>query len=176
MVGLGKPQGSARNREGAFGCAARPDTPGRDSKAAGGFLAILGPAWPLAGAVIQSRYLDPLILRECGGDCWELVQEFRFDSRVLGARIIVPAGFHTDLASTPRVPFAFWLAGGTAEAAATLHDWLYTQRFCPRGQADAVFLEAMTTDGTAVGIPPVPRWRARLMYAGVRMLGASHWA
>ena len=124
---------------------------------------------------IVARYWDPLELRLVGPQSWQLLHEFRFDSAVCGARLIVPAGFITDLASVPRLPFAFWAVGATAQAAAILHDWGYHFHAFPRRQVDALFYEAMTTDGTDVGIPPEPTWRAFLMWTGVRIGGWMPW-
>jgi len=124
--------------------------------------------------VITPRYLDELHLVKAG-DKWRLTREFRFDSAVWGARIIVEPGLVTDLASVPRAPLAYWIAGGTAEAASVLHDWAYRLQLAPRAKADALFLEAMETDGRNVGIPPVPAWRRRLMYAAVRAFGERSW-
>lgn len=117
--------------------------------------------------MIRPRFLDPLVLREDGAD-WILEREFRYDSRILGARVVIPAGFATDLASVPRVPFAFWLAGDTGRKAGLVHDWLYVAKLCPRVTADAVFLEALAAEG-------VPTWRRRLMYRAVRWFGGAHW-
>lgn len=71
----------------------------------------------------------------------------------------------------PRLPLVYLLAGGAAPAPAVIHDWL-TQVHPPgidRSLAAAVFLEAMRLDGT-------PRWRAWLMWLGVRIGGAGAWA
>lgn len=50
------------------------------------------------------------------------------------------------------------------QVAATLHDWLYTCCDLPRAAADQVFYNALRSTGHA-------RWRARLMWAGVRLGG-----
>ena len=92
---------------------------------------------------------------------WPLV----YQSDLLGRTIVVPAGFVTDFASVPRIPVAFLLAGGCADAAAVVHDWLYTTHEVDRATADAVFREAISADGE-------PAWRAWLMWAGVRIGGS----
>lgn len=125
--------------------------------------------------MIVPRYLDRLVLASAGPGEWSLVKEFRFDSAVLRARVVIRPGFTTDLASVPRVPLAYWLVGGLAEAPAVLHDFAYTIQLCTRAQADALFLEAMETDGRHVGIPAVPAWRRRLLWAGVRLGGGWRW-
>ena len=80
----------------------------------------------------------------------------------------VPAGFETDLASVPRIPFAYWLAGNTAQGPAIVHDWLYRTKMLSRRQADAVFFEAMSAWGT-VG------WRRWAMWGAVRAFGWAPW-
>lgn len=118
---------------------------------------------------ITPRFLDPLVLREDADLCWWLVErEFRYDSAILGARIIIPPGFATDLASVPRAPFTYWLAGDTGRKAGLIHDWLYTMKATDRATADAVFLEALEAEG-------IPAWRRRGMYLAVRWFGGSHW-
>lgn len=77
--------------------------------------------------------------------------------------IEVPEGFRTNFASVPRLPLAYWLAGGTARIAAVLHDYLYGKQR-DREWADKVFLAAMEAEG-------IPWWRRKMMYAAVRTFG-----
>src|SRR5581483_8341576 len=63
-----------------------PDHRGEPANAPGG---VPGP--PAAASVITPRYLDELHLVKAG-DKWRLTREFRFDSAVWGARIIVEPG------------------------------------------------------------------------------------
>lgn len=105
-------------------------------------------------------------LREApsNGRCqWLLLRHLSFLSTELGL-VVVPAGFMTDFASVPRLPFAYFLAGDTAHASAVVHDYLYRNVACTRKEADKVFHEAMHAEG-------VPSWRAHLMYFAVRLLG-----
>lgn len=125
---------------------------------------------------LTPRFHDWLDVRQVDHRRWQLRHEFRFTSAVLGARLLVPIGFETDFASVPRFPpLAYALAGGWGNGPAVLHDFLYRVPLAPRATADAVFLEALTTDGAAVGQPAVPTWRARLMFAGVRVGGGGAW-
>ncbi|CAN7403176.1 DUF1353 domain-containing protein [Acidovorax sp. LjRoot129] len=103
-----------------------------------------------------------------GRGTWVLLAPLGFECSSIGAGS-VPAGFVTDLASVPRLPVAFFLAGGLAHAAAVLHDWLYTTHQVDRATADALFEEA----AIACGVSP---WRAWVMWLGVRAGGASSWA
>ena len=81
--------------------------------------------------------------------------------------VYVPAGFVTDFASVPRLPFAFWLFGDSAHRAGVLHDWLYSQGE-PRRWCDAVFLAAMQAEGLLA-------WRRYPMWLAVRLFGARAW-
>lgn len=99
---------------------------------------------------------------------WVLAQPLVYQSDVAGITITVPAGFHTDLASVPRLPVVYLLCGDTSTAAAVVHDYLYGSNLVDRATADAVLREASAVTG-------VPAWRRFLMWAGVRCFGASHW-
>jgi hypothetical protein len=103
-----------------------------------------------------------------GRGTWQLLQALIYDSDVAGKVIVVPAGFVTDLASVPRIPVAFLLAGDTANHAAVVHDWLYTSHEVTKEVADNVLQEAAIVMG-------VPAWRAWLMWAGVHVGGNSSW-
>lgn len=100
---------------------------------------------------------------------WILCKPLVYESDVAKQTITVPSGFETDLASVPRLPVVYLLTGDTARAAAVVHDYLYSSRLVSRKVADAVLLEASEVSG-------VPAWRRWLMWAGVRVGGASHYA
>lgn len=123
---------------------------------------------------MNPRFLSPLIVQELedesndGRGTWRVIAELMYYSAITGSVIRVPGGFKTDFASVPRLPFVFALAGDTAHEASVVHDYLYTVKSTTRRQADAVLLEASVVSG-------VPKWRARLMWLGVRIGGASHW-
>lgn len=105
-----------------------------------------------------------------GRGTWRLLEQLDYWCGEGGPGFIhVPAGFVTDFASVPRLPVAYFLAGGLAHAAAVVHDWLYTTHQTDRSTADAVFREACQACG-------VSAWRAWIMWAGVRAGGASSWA
>lgn len=103
-----------------------------------------------------------------GRGTWRLLGRLGYSSDLIG-QVDVPQGFVTDLASVPRLPVAYFLAGGMAHAAAVVHDWLYTTHQVERAAADAVFREACQACG-------VSAWRAWVMWLGVRAGGASSWA
>lgn len=88
--------------------------------------------------------------------------------------IIVPAGFITDFASIKVLHNAFLfvlfaLVAGYGNYAATVHDWLYEHGSLTRKEADAVLYRALRAEGVA-------RWRAWLMWAGVRIGGAKQYS
>lgn len=120
-------------------------------------------------AGITPGFNDRLQVEQVDSTHWRLLSTFRYDSAVAQARIVVPAGFVTDFASVPRLPIAFLLFGDMAQAAAVIHDWLYTTGLFAKAIADSVFYEAMRASG--IGF-----WRARVMYWGVAYGGGLAWA
>jgi hypothetical protein len=119
-----------------------------------------------------SAFLTELCLVEADGQDdgkWIVGRDLVYQSDVAKAKITVPAGFKTDLASVPRLPVVYWLAGGTSSKAAVIHDYLYTTGQVRRDMADAVLREASACIG-------VPAWRRWIMWAGVRLGGSSHYA
>ncbi|MES2320170.1 MAG: DUF1353 domain-containing protein [Pseudomonadota bacterium] len=117
----------------------------------------------------MSKFLTKLVI-ETGDDsgAWIVAQPLIYQSDVAGRVITVPQGFPTDLASTPRIPIIYEVAGGVATMAAVVHDYLYTSGRESRAVADSVLLEAAQATG-------VPWWRRWTMYAGVRIGGGSHY-
>lgn len=104
---------------------------------------------------------------------WVLLEPLTYDvgHKGSGATIVVEAGFVTDLASVPRFLWAIIPPFGLHAGAAVLHDWMYThpEELVPtRKRADEIFHEAMLAMG-------VPRLRARIMYAAVRVGGRGGW-
>ncbi len=119
----------------------------------------------------MSQFLTKLVMENATGQddgLWRLVEPLVYQSDVAGQTFVVPAGFETDLASVPRLPVVYLLAGGTSNEAAVVHDFLYTVHLVSRAVADAVLREASAVTG-------VPAWRRWLMFWGVRLGGASHW-
>jgi hypothetical protein len=80
---------------------------------------------------------------------WELLRPLQYESDIVGI-VEVPAGFRTDFASVPRVPFIYDLYGDRAHYESVLHDYLYRIDSIPQvtfSQANDVFLEAMKVRG-----------------------------
>lgn len=127
-----------------------------------------------SGGLTVAKFLTRLRVEELedasadGRGTWQLLTTLAYKSDVADTVFIVPTGFITDFASVPRIPIAYMLTGGTAHAAAVVHDFLYTTHEVTRAMADAVFREAIIASGGA-------RWRAWMMWAGVRVGGGSSW-
>ena len=113
-----------------------------------------------------SEFLTKLRVEQVTEDDWVLLEPLVYSSELLGRKVTVPAGFVTDFASVPRLPFIYWFAGDTAKAPAVLHDWFYRTNTedITRATADALLAEAMEVRGY---------WKIRswLMWAGVRIGG-----
>jgi hypothetical protein len=60
------------------------------------------------------------------------------------------------------------VVAGYGNAASALHDHLYTVGALPRLECDRIFYRALRAEGVA-------RWRAALMYLGVRLGGGGHY-
>lgn len=103
-----------------------------------------------------------------GRGLWQLYAPLVYASAILGRTISVPKDFITDFASVPRIPGIWWIAGGLADEAAAVHDWLYNRKIVDRKTADRIFLEATKASG-------VSAWRRYIMYAAVRALGWRHY-
>lgn len=121
----------------------------------------------------MSEFVNPLdVRRQKPSDDdfnWILLAPFGYKSDALdGQVVVVPMGYVTDFASVPRAPLIYWLCGNTSTEASVIHDYLYDKKYVTRATADAVLREASIVSG-------VPRWRAWLMWAGVRCFGATHW-
>jgi hypothetical protein len=111
-------------------------------------------------------FRTPLRLEKQDGDKWKVLE--RFDVMVADALVSVPEGYETDLASVPRLPLAYLIAGNRAPKSALIHDYLYETQ-AGRDYADDVFLAAMKEEG-------VSSWIAKLMYFGVRVGGEERYA
>ena len=122
----------------------------------------------------MSKFLNKLVVEELddatdgGRGTWRLTVPLLYQSDVASTIISVPTGFTTDFASVPRIPLVYEAVGDTAHAAAVVHDYLYSTGEVPRSMADAIFKEAAQVSG-------VSGWRAWILWAGVRIGGASHY-
>lgn len=94
---------------------------------------------------------------------WLLLDDLTFGD------ITVPKGFITNYASIGVFHNLFLfpvfaLFSGYGNYASTVHDYLYTKAPISRKACDEVFYQALRAEGVA-------RWRAWLMWAGVRIGG-----
>jgi hypothetical protein len=83
-------------------------------------------------------------------------------------RVTVPRGFCTDLASIPRIFWSLLPRTGRYAYGAIVHDYLYWVQTNTRKEADRIFHTGMRDAG-------VKRFTAFVMYAAVRIFGASPW-
>jgi hypothetical protein len=110
-------------------------------------------------------FLSPFKAEAIGKREWRLLAPLRAEYILGGdpARIEVPEGYVTDLASVPRLPGVFLFFGSRARRSAVLHDYLYGTD-ADRELADEVFIAAMRAEGE----PWYVRWP---MWLGVRVGG-----
>lgn len=115
---------------------------------------------------MKARFLTTLDVRYIDGQNWMLLAPLL---AIAGDTLIrVPSGFVTDFASVPRIPLAFMLFGNIGHRSATVHDYLYSTAVVSRQQADEILRNLLREEGAGA-------MRANLMYAGVRLGGASHY-
>lgn len=138
-----------------------------------------------AANAVPSLWLDPARVEQIGWNRgrpkWITLAPLRYRSAMLGTTIVVPPEFITDLASVPRAPLTWLIAGGRAPRPAIVHDYGYQRGEIPlvnggvlklsRSQFDALFSEGMAVDPFA-GVNGVTR---RLMWAAVRVGGIFAW-
>src|SRR5436190_23208750 len=125
-------------------------------------LSLLLPRWVLAQQPIAPVPMTPF------GDGQDSVLTQDLQYRVLQTTfvIVVPAGFVTDFASTPRALWSVIPPTGRYQLVAVVHDFLYWDQGCTRQQADAIFRVAMAESK----VKPVER---DLMWQAVRRFGQS---
>ena len=97
----------------------------------------------------MAKFLTELDVKCISDGVWSLDSPLIYESDIVGT-ITVPAGFQTDFASVPRVPFIYEAFGDRAHREAVLHDYLYRIDSVPLvtySQANNVFFEAMRERG-----------------------------
>jgi hypothetical protein len=131
----------------------------------------------------HGRLTLSLIGENCGRPVWRVESALTYWSPVLNDSslayadlLTIPVGLETDLASVPRVPVAWLLAGGRANGPAVVHDYLYAMKWPSKALADSVFLEAMGVDEPELGFVQVSAPKRWLMYTMVKLFGGSAWA
>lgn len=101
-------------------------------------------------------------------DCptWVGVKDCHYHSDRYNIDIDIPKGTVSDLASVPRWPGAYEIAGGQANSASYVHDFMYRTKCVTKEMADKIFYDCMVETR-------VQLWRAKLMYDAVCMFGDS---
>lgn len=98
-----------------------------------------------------------------------LLEEYIYITKA-GLKIIVPKGFRTDFASTPKFMWNIIPPTGKYTRASLVHDFLYStdcKLILNRRVCDSIFNEVMEAHGTSV-------YRRESMYRAVRLFGSSH--
>ena len=119
--------------------------------------------------MIRPAFLSSLEVEVLDEELFRLTRPLRYQSAALGALLVIPEGFVTDLSSVPRLPLIYWLYGGRARKAAVPHDFLYQTHICAKAVADRVFLEAMAL------LPDLPTHARVAMHKGVIWGGNGAW-
>ena len=103
------------------------------------------------------------------GKDWVLLEAMTYSLGNTNEKIIVPAGFVTDLASIPPflAPLGLTVYGRYARAA-IIHDYLYWTQICTRDQADRLLVIAMKESNVASG-------KETTIYEGVHLFGSRAW-
>lgn len=124
----------------------------------------------------MQKFTEELLV-ESFGNRWVLRRAFKFyylyecdpfscclDHRI---EVVVPEGFETDFASTPRLLYPIFPPIGIYNKAAMVHDYLYSKECLleiSRLQADRFFLQAME-------VLKVAKWKRCVMFLAVRIFG-----
>lgn len=114
------------------------------------------------------------ILVQSQGKNWVLEKGFKFyyadEFGYKEKEVIIPKGFVTDFASTPRFLYPLFPPIGIYNKAAIVHDYLYSKDCSlkvSRFEADLFFLQAMEVLG-------VKKWKRIAMFFAVRIFGKIH--
>src|SRR6266404_482109 len=91
---------------------------------------------------ISPKFPKPLILEKIGDMLWEVYEEFDYyvGNPMNNDLIVIPKGFHTDLASVPRLFWTFFPPDGKYTYGALPHDYIYWTQTRTREATDKIFL------------------------------------
>lgn len=110
-----------------------------------------------------------LITEDIGDGKYILIESFKYND------IVIPRGFITDFASTPK--WIHWLFEPQSKyysKASIVHDYLYFSKKLTRLEADKEFLNAMKDEQTELN--PRTAWLTRYaFYWIVRAIGDLRW-
>lgn len=118
---------------------------------------------------MTGAFITELCMRDMHDDAghFALLQDLVYLSAA-GVRYVVPAGFVTDLNSSPRWAWFLYPKSNKANRAAVLHDWFYDTASVPKALADNLYREA----SACCGVNSILRWFA---YQGVHRFGRGTW-
>ncbi len=127
----------------------------------------------LLSACVSIAPSQPPLLSPFGdGSQWIVWEDIEFvaelDDHTLTS-IIVPRGFVTDLASTPRTLWSIYPPFGKYLSAAILHDYLYWRQVCAPEEADKIIYQTMRDAG-------VDQATQSRFYVALRVAGDKAWA
>ena len=98
---------------------------------------------------MESQFIGELDARHIENKWWRLLAPFGFYSAKYDITAVAPSGFVLDFPSVPRLPFAYWLAGGTGNKKSVPHDLGY-RWFEDRIMFDMIFHEAGMVENRAM--------------------------
>lgn len=110
---------------------------------------------------------EPVLVPHDDGVRWTVQHEFVIHDDMLG-RLVIPAGFVTDLGSIPKIFQNVISPEGRPLRAFLGHDWFYAKQFYSRAIADDFLLRGMV----ALKVGWLERW---IIYLGVRLGGGFAW-
>ena len=96
---------------------------------------------------------------------WVVARDFEIT--IDDKSVVVPKGFTTNLASTPRILWPVFPPSGIYTEASVVHDYLYSTELIPYNKADKVYKEICEMCGTS-------KIRSTLMFGGLRGFGWLH--
>jgi len=118
----------------------------------------------------MKNFKDELLVESIGKK-WVLKRSFSFyyldpKKKLLTKNVIIPEGFITDFASTPRLLYSIFPPIGIYNKATIIHDFLYSSLSTnlTRKESDKFFLQSME-------VLKVKKWKRNLMYLSVRIFG-----
>ena len=110
---------------------------------------------------------------------WWLQGDLTYQSDLIGEYgekvfVRVPEGYHTDLASIPRIARLLFVKNGRHRAPSVIHDYLCRLKLAfPRRLADRIFLEAMKVAGVRKRIAYPMYWAVRINTERLILIGKA---
>lgn len=117
----------------------------------------------------MSSFTAPLhVIVANSGEVFKLAKSFEFyyDGPNGRETFVIPEGFVTDFASSPRILWSVFSPIGKQTKAALVHDFLYSYELVDRETADKIFYEGMIVLG-------VNKYIAKSAYYSVKWWGTD---